>query len=63
MAIVSMKPNEFTLTKEELQYLNDSLYKMTDDDIDCSDIPELTVADWKRAVTYEQFNDLHRSTS
>lgn len=63
MAIVRMKPGEFTLTKEQLKSLNERLDKMTDDDIDCSDVPELTAADWKKAVTYEQFDELHRSTS
>ncbi len=63
MAIVRMKANEFTLTKEELKSLNDNLDKMSDEDIDCSDIAELTADDWKKAITYEQFDELHRSTS
>lgn len=63
MAIVRMKPSEFTLTKEQLKSLNERLDKMTDEDIDCSDIPELKAADWKKAITYEQFDELHRSTS
>lgn len=63
MAIVRMKSGEFSLSEEQLQSLNDNLDKMADEDIDCSDIPELTAQDWKKAITYEQFDELHRSTS
>jgi hypothetical protein len=61
MAIVRFREDEILPLSEERKAELRELAKRPDDEIDCSDIPELTEEDWARMVRVSDFPSIQEA--